>query len=169
MYYTEREIRELLDKAFSEGYDNGIDDTLDYIDENYELESDDNFDLMGEYDAYTEGSSNRKDPERRLISLAGRNVDRLGIADKDSIYRAHHDGLKARSAALKAGKTEREAEKDRDKALEKQGNDYYKKMSVNDRINFKEKMNNYFNKQDAENKERYQRLGKKKGIYYPGH
>ena len=167
MYYTDREVREILEQVYAEAYDQGIDDTLDYIDENYELESDD-FDLMDEYDAYTEGSSNRKHPERRDISIAARNADRLGI-DKDTIYRAHHDGLKARSAALKAGKNEREAEKDRSKALEKQGNDYYKNMSTNDKINFKEKMNKYFDKQDADNKERYQRLGKKKGIYYPGH
>jgi len=167
MYYTEREVRELLEQAFAEGYDDGIDDTLDYIDENYELE-DDSFDLMDEYDAYTEGSSNRKHPERRDISIAARNAERLGM-DKEVIYRGHHDGLKARSAALKTGKNEREAEKDREKVLEKHGKDYYKNMSINDKINFREKMNKYFDKKDAENKERYQRLGKKKGIYYPGH
>jgi len=58
MYYTDREVKELLEQAFAEGYDNGIDDTLDYIDENYELE--DEFDLMDEYESYTESNPSTK-------------------------------------------------------------------------------------------------------------
>ena len=64
MYYTEREVREMLDKAFQEGYDNGIDDTLDYIDENYEL--DDSFDLEDEYDYYTESNAATKARNREI-------------------------------------------------------------------------------------------------------
>lgn len=60
MYYTEKEVRELLEQAFAEGYDDGIDDTLDYIDENYELE-DDSFDLEEEYDYYTEMTDDQKE------------------------------------------------------------------------------------------------------------
>ena len=69
MYYTEREVRELLEQAFAEGYDDGIDDTLDYIDENYELE-DDGFDLMDEYDSYTESSKNVRNHMDRLKAKA---------------------------------------------------------------------------------------------------
>ena len=59
MYYTDNEVRELLEQAFQEGYDNGINDTLDYIDENYELE-DDSFDLEDEYEYYTESKAATK-------------------------------------------------------------------------------------------------------------
>ena len=86
--YTEREVRELLDKAFSEGYDNGIDDTLDYIDENYELESDDNFDLMDEYDAYTESKASTKAKNKETFM---KNTTPYGDSRKrvDSNYRVH--------------------------------------------------------------------------------
>ena len=65
--YTDNEIRELLAEAFSKGYDDGIDDTLDYIDENYELESDDSFDLEEEYDSYTESKNVREQYKARRI------------------------------------------------------------------------------------------------------
>ena len=64
--YSEYEVKKLLEQAFQEGYDNGIDDTLDYIDENYELEED-SFDLEEEYDYYTE-SKNVKNQMDKLDS-----------------------------------------------------------------------------------------------------
>ena len=63
--YTEREVRELLEQAFSEGYDNGIDDTLDYIDENYEIDED--FDLEDEYEYYTESNAAKKAANRETF------------------------------------------------------------------------------------------------------
>ncbi len=55
--YTEYEVKELLEEAFNRGYDNGIDDTLDYIDENYELEDDsfENIDLFAEENILSRG------------------------------------------------------------------------------------------------------------------
>ena len=47
--YTDKEVKEILDRVYAEAYDAGIDDTLEYFEENYELDSDDSFDLMDEY------------------------------------------------------------------------------------------------------------------------
>ena len=75
--YTEREVRELLEQAFAEGYDDGIDDTLDYIDENYELE-DGGFDLMDEYESLQETKSANKEIHKNIMS---KNFRRDGNPD----------------------------------------------------------------------------------------
>ena len=104
MYYTEREVKEMLDKAFQEGYDDGIDDTIEYIDENYEIE-DDSFDLMNEYESYTESKNVRNqmdrlnssaDPYRKAIYAANlqKNQDWIDKAThRDDGERKHwHNG-----------------------------------------------------------------------------
>ena len=56
--YTDKEVKEILDRVYSEAYDAGRNDTLEYFEENYEFDSDDSFDLEDEYDYYTESSKN---------------------------------------------------------------------------------------------------------------
>lgn len=89
--YTEREVREMLDKAFQEGYDDGIDDTLDYIDENYELE-DGGFDLMDEYDALQEMDQRYKDGFRAAADASHATGEKRKNLAK--FYAAHDLGQK---------------------------------------------------------------------------
>ena len=80
MYYTDREVKEILEQVYAEAYDQGIDDTLDYIDENYELESDDSFDLMDEYESLQEMDQNIKEwYAKRMIK---RNIDTFANNEK---------------------------------------------------------------------------------------
>jgi hypothetical protein len=68
--YTDKEVKEILDRVYSEAYDAGIDDTLEYFEENYELDSDDSFDLMDEYDSYTESNAVTKARNREIAKRA---------------------------------------------------------------------------------------------------
>jgi len=79
MYYTDREVRQLLEEAFEKGYDNGIDDTLDYIDENYELENE--FDLMDEYAVYSEVTS--QEDKKKAKGLAASIKQDEGESDEE--------------------------------------------------------------------------------------
>ena len=123
--YTEDEVKEMLEKAFQEGYDNGIDDTLDYIEENYEIEFDESakddfedvdlfeehateedFDLEDEYDSYNEDvMSNLK---KKLNNVPGkRNFDGLVNKGKSRAYQLAKIGRTLGNKATKQAKDTR--------------------------------------------------------------
>ena len=99
MYYTDNEVRELLEQAFQEGYDNGIDDTLDYIDENYELE-DDSFDLEDEYSVYAEVTREQDHKEVQAIKAKAKQDE--GESDED--FQRRRSNIVRRAVATRAAK-----------------------------------------------------------------
>lgn len=80
--YTDKEVREILDRVYSEAYDAGIDDTLEYFEENYEFDSDDSFDLEDDYNYYNESKNVRKQMDK-----LGHYVDVNGTKEYYSKYR----------------------------------------------------------------------------------
>ncbi|MBQ8130938.1 MAG: hypothetical protein IJ193_00440 [Bacilli bacterium] len=56
--FDDYDVKELLQEAYEKGFNDGIDQTCDYITENYELEEDNSFDLEDDYKYYTESSKN---------------------------------------------------------------------------------------------------------------
>jgi len=148
--YTKYEVRQLLEEAFEKGYNNGIDDTLDYIEENYELE--DEFDLMDEYNninsfnevSLTKAVINAKnfikyrDPEQRRIAnradiaTVGRtkaaiNADRT----RNEVYGTSSTGRHGQTIDFR-----KEKEK-----VSKANERYYKKSKIEDK--YKEKLKSY--------------------------
>lgn len=83
--YTEDEVRELLEQAYSEGFDSGIEDTLNYMDKNYDMkeffEEESAFDLEDEYESYNEVMS-RYGKDRVRDFASGIKQDE-GESDKD--------------------------------------------------------------------------------------
>ena len=92
--YTDKEVKEILDRVYSEAYDAGIDDTLEYFEENYELDSDDSFDLMDEYDSYTESSKNVRN---QMDKLAHKGL-------KGKYATSYLNGTSKHSGAINKGK-----------------------------------------------------------------
>lgn len=77
------ELREALNKAYLEGFQDGVDQTFDYVQENYEIEDEevesmneedseleDAFDLEEEYESYAEGTY--ADLKKKLNNVPGK-------------------------------------------------------------------------------------------------
>lgn len=122
----EKEVKALLEEAYADGYDSGIDDTLDYIKENYEIEFDESaeedefedvdlfeehvteedFDLEDEYNSYNEDvMSNLK---KKLNNVPGkRNADGLVNKAKSRAYQLAKVGKVLGNKAHKQAKDTR--------------------------------------------------------------
>ena len=123
---SKEELDAMLEQAYAEGYDSGIDDTLDYIEENYEIEFDESaeendfedvdlfkehvteedFDLEDEYDSYNEDvMSNLK---KKLNNVPGkRNFDGLVNKGKSRAYQLAKIGRTLGNKATKQAKDTR--------------------------------------------------------------
>ena len=62
--FDDYDVKELLQEAYEKGFNDGINQTCDYITENYELEEDNNFDLEDDYEYYTESKNVRKQMDK---------------------------------------------------------------------------------------------------------
>ena len=131
------ELDALLADAYQEGYDSGIDDTLDYIDENYEIEdieddfedtdlfeeavTSEDFDLEDEYESYSEGvMANLK---KKLNNVPGkRNLDGLVNKGKSRAYNLAKIGRTLGNKATKVGKDTRGYIRSRAKLLKRKIN-----------------------------------------------
>ena len=71
--FSEEDVKELLQEAYDKGFNDGIDQTCDYICENYNLDSDeeayseDCFDLEDDYEYYTESKKATKELHKGII------------------------------------------------------------------------------------------------------
>ncbi|MBQ8130939.1 MAG: hypothetical protein IJ193_00445 [Bacilli bacterium] len=71
--FSEEDVKELLQEAYEKGFNDGIDQTCDYICENYDLDSDeeayseDCFDLEDDYKYYTEMDQRWKDAYHAVV------------------------------------------------------------------------------------------------------
>ena len=139
------ELDALLQEAYEEGYDKGIDATLDYIDENYEIEeseeeveaeheeaedfdvdlfeeaSEDEFDLEHDYDSYNEDvMSNLK---KKLNNVPGkRNFDGLVNKVKSRAYQLGKIGKTLGNKTTKQAKDTRGYIKSKTKLLKRKIN-----------------------------------------------
>lgn len=131
------ELDALLQEAYEEGYDKGIDATLDYIDENYVIEeseeaedfdvdlfeeaSEDEFDLEHDYNSYNEDvMSNLK---KKLNNVPGkRNFDGLVNKVKSRAYQLGKIGRTLGNKATKQAKDTRGYISSRTKLLKRKIN-----------------------------------------------
>lgn len=136
------ELEALLQEAYEEGYDKGIDATIEYIDENYEIEEDteavsesddfdvdlfkestseDEFDLEHDYDSYNEDvMTNLK---KKLNNVPGkRNFDGLVNKVKGRTYQLGKIGKALGNKATKQAKDTRGYISSRTKLLKRKIN-----------------------------------------------
>ena len=136
------ELDALLQEAYEEGYDKGIDATIEYIDENYEIEEDteavsesddfdvdlfeestseDEFDLNHDYDSYNEDvMTNLK---KKLNNVPGkRNFDGLVNKVKGRAYQLGKIGKALGNKATKQAKDTRGYISSRTKLLKRKIN-----------------------------------------------
>lgn len=136
------ELEALLQEAYEEGYDKGIDATIEYIDENYEIEEDteavsesddfnvdlfeestseDEFDLEHDYDSYNEDvMTNLK---KKLNNVPGkRNFDGLVNKVKSRAYQLGKIGKALGNKATKQAKDTRGYISSRTKLLKRKIN-----------------------------------------------
>ena len=118
------ELEAMLKQAYNEGYDSGIDDTLDYMDENYDMSeffaeeaedtdfdtdlfeesvTDEDFDLFDSYNEDAMAKLNKK-----LNNVPGkRNFDGLVSKGKSRAYQLAKIGRTLGNKATKVGKDTR--------------------------------------------------------------
>ena len=121
------ELDALIQKTYDEAYDKGVDDTLDYMDENYDMSevyaeaaedadfdvnlfdeetTEEDFDLESEYDSYNEDvMANLK---KKLNNVPGkRNADGLINKGKSRAYQLAKIGRTLGNKVTKVGKDTR--------------------------------------------------------------